>query len=139
MELGFVVVCSPYYTAQNNLGFYQQYPAVPSMIIPGPGGFKRRATCNQETLNLCEQNNSPNANKEFITQETLNLFPLHPTGVLQEKTTIADSSSSSSACVPHDHLSSNTTSNSVEVNCFTDLGIGASDRPQPVVNFLCGN
>ncbi|XP_069155000.1 WUSCHEL-related homeobox 2 isoform X1 [Solanum lycopersicum] len=136
---GFVVVCSPYYTAQNNLGFYQQYPAVPSMIIPGPGGFKRRATCNQETLNLCEQNNSPNANKEFITQETLNLFPLHPTGVLQEKTTIADSSSSSSTCVPRDHLSSNTTSNSVEVNCFTDLGIGASDRPQPVFNFLCGN
>lgn len=141
MELGFVVVCSPYYTGQSNLGFYQQYPAVPGMIIPGPGGFKRRTTCNQETLNLCQENNSPNANKEFINQETLNLFPLHPTGVLQEKTT---SSSSSSTSAPHDQQSNITTttcpSNSVEANCFTDLGIGAADqRPHPVFNFLCRN
>lgn len=105
------------------------------MIIPGPGW---RATCNQETLNFCQENSIPNANKEFINQETLNLFPLHPTGVLQEKTSSFSSSSSTSA-PPHDHEST-ITSNSVEANCFTDLGIGAvDDRPHPVFNFLCGN
>ncbi|CAN4098854.1 unnamed protein product [Withania somnifera] len=132
------VGCSPYYTPQGNLGFYQQYP-VPSVILPGPGGFKRRATCDAagavyninatNNTHSCQENCSmlllsPNANKEF-NQETLNLFPLHPTGVLQEKTT----SSSTSATL--DHLPSVTTtgpSSSVDANCFIDLDSGASDH-----------
>ncbi|OIT02317.1 wuschel-related homeobox 2 [Nicotiana attenuata] len=134
------VVCGPYYTPQNNLGFYQQYP-VPSLILPGPGGFKRRATCDaavyiNATYSQENSNNmahlSPNA-KQFNHQETLNLFPLHPTGILQEKTT---SSSSPSAHDQSTIPSNYTPSNFVEANCFTDLGIGAGDHQ--VFNFLCG-
>ncbi|XP_059300511.1 WUSCHEL-related homeobox 2 [Lycium ferocissimum] len=136
------VGCSPYYAPQSNLGFYQQYP-VPSLILPaGPGGFKRRATYDataalyiNATTTHPPENNSANANKQF-NQETLNLFPLHPTGVLQEKTT----SSSSSTTSAHDQscVVTSCPSNSVEaVNCFTDLGIGAADH-RPVFNVLCG-
>ncbi|KAJ8559539.1 hypothetical protein K7X08_003597 [Anisodus acutangulus] len=142
---GFPVVCSPYYTPQSNLGFYKQYP-VPSVILPGPGGFKRRAACdaaavyiNDPTTHSQEISNmvyvSSNANKQF-NQETLNLFPLHPTGILQEKTT---TSSSSSTSAHHDQSSvTSCPSNSVEAaNYFTDLGIGGADH-RPVFNFLCG-
>ncbi|MCD9560904.1 homeobox [Datura stramonium] len=133
---GFVVVCSPYYTAQSNLGFYQQYPAVPTVILPGPaGGFKKRATCdaalyiNAATTTHCQENNSPNAHYKLFNQETLNLFPLHPTGVLQEKTS-SSSSSTTTTSAPNDQSSVNTScpSSAVEDNCFTDLGIGAADH-----------
>ncbi|CAN4100949.1 unnamed protein product [Withania somnifera] len=99
------VGCSPYYIPQSNLGFYRQYP-VPSLILHGPGSFKRGATCDASVyINThCQDNSSSNANKEF-NQETLNLFPLHPTGFLQEKTT-SSSSTSTSTSAPHDHQSS---------------------------------
>ncbi|KAK4376020.1 hypothetical protein RND71_006697 [Anisodus tanguticus] len=118
-------------------------------VFPPPcpnGGFKRRAACdaaavyiNAPTTHSQEISNmvyvSSNANKQF-NQETLNLFPLHPTGILQEKTT---TSSSSSTSAHHDQSSvTSCPSNSVEAaNCFTDLGIGGADH-RPVFNFLCG-
>ncbi|PHT46762.1 WUSCHEL-related homeobox 5 [Capsicum baccatum] len=131
---GFVVVCSPYYTPQSNLGFYQQYPVIQSVIIPGPGCFNRRETCDSTVHNMDATSThcQVKSNMEYVVpdvrqfkQETLELFPLHPTGLLQEKTT--------SSSANHDHQSSVTTT-----CCPTDLEIRAADHP-PVFNFLCGN
>ncbi|XWS74144.1 hypothetical protein CRYUN_Cryun02cG0190500 [Craigia yunnanensis] len=100
------VVCGPYFLPQGDLGFY---PQCPKGFLPG--GFKRRGrpekmekerfcggvaydlvhqdyntmipdTENYEVLN----NGSNNSN-----HETLALFPLHPTGVLEARATLMSS------------------------------------------------
>nr|ACA64094.1 WOX2 [Petunia x hybrida] len=143
------VVCSPYYKPQTGLGFYhqQQYPIPTTLIHPGlvegPKGISRQkmipAACNVIVYNNSAANNyegnngmmhDPCSNVKLFNQETLNLFPLHPTGVLQEKTTTASSPSSAS---------STSTSNSLEANCFSDQGNSTTSDHPNFFDFLCGN
>ncbi|GAY38117.1 hypothetical protein CUMW_034280 [Citrus unshiu] len=91
------VVCGPYYLPRNDLGFYPQCTKV---LIPG--GSKMRAKTDQEMdkttsyvgvgydpeqpeCNVMMHTSNIN-NSDISNQETLPLFPLHPTGILQAKT-----------------------------------------------------
>ncbi|CAI9297919.1 unnamed protein product [Lactuca saligna] len=93
------------YMPPSNLGFYTQHPQVASPSIskkrppratksksPGNGGFmlKHRPESfvsvsggNINTMNI--EQNEINHCKNHSYQETLDLFPLHPTGILQER------------------------------------------------------
>ncbi|EEF31009.1 WUSCHEL-related homeobox 2 [Ricinus communis] len=96
------VVCGSYYLPQSDLGFCPQYPR---LLLPA-GNFKRRPRTEkiiekarscavpQEYNNIMIQTNDRNINqgrihsKSYISnQETLPLFPLHPTGILQGRET----------------------------------------------------
>ncbi|KAL6341657.1 hypothetical protein AAG906_032778 [Vitis piasezkii] len=88
------VVCGPYYVPQSDLGFYPQYPKV---LLPG--GIRRRPRTERaektkthggggagyEMMMQAGDNNEGLINSSSIdcNQETLALFPLHPTGDLQ--------------------------------------------------------
>ena len=101
-DLGFsllaLVFCGSYYLPQGDLGFYQHNP---KMLLPG--GFKRvpRTDHKARTYALPQEYNNSNNNIMIQTsdrsvqgcvantkscvcnQETLSLFPLHPTDILQ--------------------------------------------------------
>ncbi|KAL2548862.1 WUSCHEL-related homeobox 2 [Forsythia ovata] len=95
----FNVVCSPCYIQpppQADLGLYQQYSKMPL-----DGGFKRRLipenrhpAC-QKYNRMMHPRSNINQELEFLsctkdkTKETLDLFPIHPTGILQAKTGIS--------------------------------------------------
>ncbi|KAJ4972209.1 hypothetical protein NE237_005308 [Protea cynaroides] len=81
------VVCSPYYMSHGGVvGFYQptQYPKV---LLPG--GAKRRPAMDKVEKTKVEAGGDGNEgimiNSDNITcdHETLTLFPLHPTGILE--------------------------------------------------------
>ncbi|KAF2300406.1 hypothetical protein GH714_012966 [Hevea brasiliensis] len=80
------VVCGSYYLPQSDLGFYPQYPKV---LLPS--GFKRRpwsekidkARAYAFTDRKQQGANAINSKCYGNYQETLPLFPLHPTGILQ--------------------------------------------------------
>lgn len=96
--LGSIVVCGPYYVPQSDLGFYPQYPKV---LLPG--GIRRRPRTERvektkthggggggggagyEMMMQAGDNNEGLIHSSSIdcNQETLALFPLHPTGDLQ--------------------------------------------------------
>ncbi|CAK9137862.1 unnamed protein product [Ilex paraguariensis] len=128
------VVCGPYYIPQSDLGFYPQYP---NPKLPLPGGIRRRPR--PETVDKTKQcgggtgyepaNQGLNImmrtdyNEEFIKntnkycgQETLDLFPLHPTGILQERRTASSSLASSSA----ENSPITTASSNPETTCIND-------------------
>ncbi|KAK4383550.1 WUSCHEL-related homeobox 5 [Sesamum angolense] len=84
---------------KNDLGFYQQYPKVP---LPAAGASNKRSKLIPESNTSIDKNNqrynkpmhhprSKNDHDQFISssshlQETLELFPIHPTGILQSRT-----------------------------------------------------
>ncbi|PHT80199.1 WUSCHEL-related homeobox 2 [Capsicum annuum] len=122
---------------QDKFAYFNQFllrtPVFPPPNCPN-GCFNRRETCDSTVHNMDATSThcQVKSNMEYVVpdvrqfkQETLELFPLHPTGLLQEKTT--------SSSANHDHQSSVTTT-----CCPTDLEISAADHP-PVFNFLCGN
>ncbi|KAI3811600.1 hypothetical protein L1987_21326 [Smallanthus sonchifolius] len=65
------VVYEPCYIPQTNLGFYVQQPTKPEKFVAVAGGSNMMSR---------EQDES----KNYIDQETLDLFPMHPTGILKE-------------------------------------------------------
>lgn len=103
-------VCGPYYLPRSEIGFYPQCPKV---LLPG--GFTGKVKLDEQMENTrgslhdpAEQYNynvmmqMSNIDEVSIdnNQETLPLFPLHPTGILQGRRTsttpsIASTSSSS--------------------------------------------
>ncbi|CAI9772997.1 unnamed protein product [Fraxinus pennsylvanica] len=103
------VVCSPCYIQpppQADIGLYQHYSK-----LPLHGGFKRRLIPENDDRNkhiACPEYNRIvhpriiNQELEFMsceedsTQQTLDLFPIHPTGVLQAKTGISTNEENSS-------------------------------------------
>ncbi|KAH7862956.1 hypothetical protein Vadar_011480 [Vaccinium darrowii] len=84
------VVCSPYYPAQSEFGFYP--PHYPKMLLQGGNKKKPKPDTSMEMLQTANNNGR---------QETLSLFPLEPTGVLQTRTSSSSSSLVSiSAVIP---------------------------------------
>jgi len=86
----FSVICSPYYLPQSDRGFYPQYHN-PKVLLPG--GIRRRPkTEKREKSRAFDDAGYNTALQEYDTllpinsQETLPLFPLHPTGILQGET-----------------------------------------------------
>ncbi|KAI3667654.1 hypothetical protein L6452_42723 [Arctium lappa] len=108
------VVYGQCYMPLSDLGFYTQYPKV---LIPGSTTLKRRSSRTAKPKltssagilaggNTMVKSKMVNA-KNYSQQETLDLFPLHPTGILQQKEAMArnenphaltDCTSSSSDC-----------------------------------------
>ncbi|KAJ8750481.1 hypothetical protein K2173_015626 [Erythroxylum novogranatense] len=111
-------VCGPYYLAHSELGFYPQYCKSKVQI---PGGLKRRSrtekvdktisyyrTTNElaaphENTNVMLQKSDGKAEildiyKGNINQETLPLFPLHPTGVLKGRASFTTIPSTYTKC-----------------------------------------
>ncbi|GLU11633.1 hypothetical protein SLE2022_283660 [Rubroshorea leprosula] len=104
------VVCGPYLIPQGNLGLY--HPQCPDALLPG--GFKGRATTDQkmEKTRKCggpgydvvhqqkynntmhRSNNNEGGNSHY---ETLSLFPLNPTGVLEFRTEMSSMGATSAA------------------------------------------
>ncbi|KAI3772364.1 hypothetical protein L6452_03549 [Arctium lappa] len=110
------VVYEPCYMPQNNLGFYGQYPQVvspssgrrrsprstkprspddggillthqPESVVTVAGGHNDMMVKDHEEV--------VNGRSNYGGQETLDLFPLHPTGVLQER----EDTTSNASCV----------------------------------------
>ncbi|XP_020215346.1 WUSCHEL-related homeobox 2 [Cajanus cajan] len=85
-------MCAPYFIpqAQSEIGFYP-----PHSKVLVPVGF-RRSTCEKVVpTGMSNMFNGPvvyeerisDCNLSYSNQETLDLFPLHPTGILEGKTT----------------------------------------------------
>ncbi|XP_031287505.1 WUSCHEL-related homeobox 2-like [Pistacia vera] len=104
-------VCGPYYLPRSEIGFYPQCPKV---LLPVPGGAKRRPKVEEQKENTrvlggslydpeqydyCVMMQMKNINEGGIdnNQETLPLFPLHPTGILQGRTSTTPSIGSTSS------------------------------------------
>ncbi|KAL2328742.1 hypothetical protein Fmac_022169 [Flemingia macrophylla] len=90
-------MCAPYCIpqAQGEVGFYPPHPKV---LVPV--GY-RRSPCEKVVptgmSNMCNgpvvyEERISNCNLSYSSQETLDLFPLHPTGILEGKTTVQGSS-----------------------------------------------
>ncbi|KAL4571017.1 hypothetical protein LXL04_017767 [Taraxacum kok-saghyz] len=101
------VVYDTCYMPPNNLGFYGQHPQFPSPRIskrrspnvraanpksPDDGGLMFRRQLPERVVSVAGGNNTINREQNEIVngrnysyQETLDLFPLHPTGILKER------------------------------------------------------
>ncbi|GER50863.1 WUSCHEL related homeobox 2 [Striga asiatica] len=75
-------LCSPWYTSAKSIepGFYQQYPNV--QLSTAAGNLKG------------ERYNRLMHGSQNVGKETLDLFPLHPTGILQAKSGVIESEGS---------------------------------------------
>ncbi|XAR60563.1 hypothetical protein NMG60_11033990 [Bertholletia excelsa] len=102
------VVCSPHYLQQNELGFYPKYPKV---FIPGGVTWKQKPD-RVDHMTACGAGGSASApfmingrsdhnggikGTHDCRQETLPLFPVEPTGILQARTSASSSLASTSA------------------------------------------
>ncbi|KAL2465103.1 WUSCHEL-related homeobox 2 [Abeliophyllum distichum] len=96
------VVCSPYYVQppQSDLGFYSQYPKMAVAPLQ-PGGFKTSIIPKNKDRIMNPRSRIEEfdviSNKKLSNQETLDLFPLHPTGILQAKTGTINSAENSTS------------------------------------------
>ncbi|KAG5566892.1 hypothetical protein RHGRI_002443 [Rhododendron griersonianum] len=104
------VVCSPYYPAESELGFYSHYPKMlqPGLIKKRPkpaDTVPEKIQTSQVLINDIDDGNC-------CKQETLSLFPLEPTGVLQTRSSspypstsavISTTAPSSSSAINGDH------------------------------------
>lgn len=112
MGFCFPVVCNPYYIAQRDqLGFSPSYPN-----LPVPGGIKKRPRP-QKVRPVHEPAGAESSvmhhrgdnSGQLNQQETLPLFPLLPTGILQERSSITSNSSLSSSLTTSAENSTSTT------------------------------
>ncbi|KAK6136184.1 hypothetical protein DH2020_030075 [Rehmannia glutinosa] len=71
------VVCSPCYIPKSDPGYYQQYPKVPLPTAAGVNFMKR------STIETRYNKSMQDSRSNHHHQETLDLFPIHPTGILQ--------------------------------------------------------
>ncbi|XP_054812137.1 WUSCHEL-related homeobox 2 [Prosopis cineraria] len=94
------VLCAPYYLPQSEMRFIAQQPKV---LLPGAGIRRMPINCEvyqqmQETV-MSDEGHLRN-------KETLALFPLQPTGFLEDKTSVsADSTPASVSPSDHHHIS----------------------------------
>ncbi|KAG8380518.1 hypothetical protein BUALT_Bualt06G0024000 [Buddleja alternifolia] len=146
------VVCRPCYIpqAKNDLGLYhQQYPKVP---LPTAGGFKRRQNIennkhptSSQMYNKTMHDHPISKNEELQLhssdhhQETLDLFPIHPTGILQAKNGFHDQNENMMNSTP----SSSENECSIFGNYYDDEGAGLNINygtdEHPFFDFFCGN
>ncbi|KAG4955614.1 hypothetical protein AAZX31_15G038500 [Glycine max] len=79
------VVCAPYCLQKSGFSFYPHQPKVLASV----GISSRIETGSFGMLRICDgmQSEHPDYNYSTSNREALTLFPLHPTGILEEKTT----------------------------------------------------
>ncbi|KAI3458964.1 hypothetical protein Pfo_015627 [Paulownia fortunei] len=143
------VVCSPCYMPppKNDPGFYQQYPKVP--LPAAAGGFKRSRLIPEsiDTRYNKSMHDPRSKNEEYLQfisstkqhsshhQETLDLFPIHPTGLLQARNGTENENKNST--------SANTPSSSDNDCCifgnYEGAGKNGTDDDHPFFDFFCGN
>ncbi|KAK2643126.1 hypothetical protein Ddye_024889 [Dipteronia dyeriana] len=136
------VVCGPYYLPRSDLGFSLQNPNV---LLPGGASHRRSSSSssstssgydhvqqeyhnmmmhssnyNNEGINIVEKSYQ---NSDTIDQETLNLFPLHPTGTSLQGRSASDENSATA-------ISSSQT-------YFSGIEDGVSND-QPLFDFFSG-
>ncbi|ERN07797.1 hypothetical protein AMTR_s00012p00149750 [Amborella trichopoda] len=87
------VVCNPFYVSQSGLGMYPQFQRV--MV---PGGTTKRFNVGNN-MEKGHETEGPSGN--WGHHETLQLFPVHPTGILEDRYNL-----------PHTNLSSSPSSSS---------------------------
>ncbi|OMO67732.1 hypothetical protein CCACVL1_20350 [Corchorus capsularis] len=138
------VVCRPYFLAQSDHHHLGLYSHCPKVIIPG--GIKRRGRPEKmEMARVYETTSAPSYDHMFHqdynmmipadrienygvrvkNDETLALFPLHPTGIIEGRAT--------------NNISSNTFSGNSASSCETTAGIdqeAASATEQPFFDFF---
>ncbi|KAL0314987.1 UNVERIFIED_CONTAM: hypothetical protein Scaly_2899900, partial [Sesamum calycinum] len=132
---------------KNDLGFYQQYPKVP---LPAAGASTKRSKLIPESNTSIDKNNqrynkpmrhlrNKNDHDQFISssshhQETLELFPIHPTGILQSRT---GNESENNMISTSAH---NTPTSSSEDNIYGSTDHDHDhDHGHPFFDFFCGN
>ncbi|TKY67342.1 WUSCHEL-related homeobox 2 [Spatholobus suberectus] len=135
-------LCSPYRItqAQSEIGFYPPHPKV---LVPV--GFRRSPSekvVPTGMSNICSgplvyegmQQRISDGNFSYSNQETLNLFPLHPTGILEGKTTdqvsslasvSADSSTDTPSASPDINEDDDSPLNQPFFDFFTTSGQGS--------------
>lgn len=145
-SLSIAVGCGPCYMPppKNEQALYQQYPKVP---LPAAGGFKRSIPIPEST---CQRYNKPMHDPRITRsdhdcdlqskkhsshhhhQETLDLFPIHPTGILKSRNENGDKDSCISA--------NDTPSCSEDIDCSIYGDHGENGKgDQPFFDFFCGN
>ncbi|BAT91880.1 hypothetical protein LR48_Vigan05g188500 [Vigna angularis] len=96
------VVCAPFYPQQSGMNFYPQPEKVVATggIVGTVVPFGMLKICDgQQIYQQLRQRVQPDYNYSINDKKTLNLFPLHPTGILKEKTVNQGSShASASGC-----------------------------------------
>jgi hypothetical protein len=94
----FSAICAPYCVPQPQSHEISYYPQNPKVLLPAVGFRRNHAekVMSNGMSNICNspmvynenmQQRIPNYNFGYSNQETLDLFPLHPTGILEGKTT----------------------------------------------------
>ncbi|KAG4974031.1 hypothetical protein JHK87_030852 [Glycine soja] len=106
----FSAMCAPYYIpqGQGEIGFYPPHQKVfvpvgfrrsPSEKVVPTGMISSNGPLVYDGMHQMQQRISDCSNSHFSHQETLDLFPLHPTGILEGKTTTTTGQVSSLASV----------------------------------------
>ncbi|KAK1398566.1 Homeobox domain-containing protein [Heracleum sosnowskyi] len=147
------VVCSPYYLGPGPVGFYPQCP--PKLYLPPPIGKKRSHTMPSEHYignpNFWDHGDQSAAAARKLgsdyhhrcmalmrspsTQETLELFPMHPTGILQEKSTLNESPENSNVTT----TTTTPSSSSDTTMCLNEQEAAAAVADQRFFDFFTGN
>ena len=114
--LHFAVICSPCYipTPKSDAMYYQQHPKVQPSTASG--GFKRSRTST-------DSQSMEHVSCSSHDQETLDLFPIHPTGILQSRS--------------HDNDENEFKNHSFSADNSPKLSTSSDD--QPFFNFFSGN
>lgn len=120
------VVCSPCYVPQQKNDsklMYQHYPKVP---LPTAGGSVKRSRLTPESTDQSQRYNTKAMenlhSKSSHHKETLDLFPIHPTGILQSRNGIDDERETKNP------------------NSSSDENLGNDDDDgHPYFDFFCGN
>lgn len=125
------VICRPYYVPHSEMGFVGQHPKV---LLPGTG-IRRMPRNNcfevyqqmQDTSVVMSDDHHQQHHGHFMmrnNKETLQLFPLQPTGFLDDKTNSVPVDATTSPTVPPAHRHNDHEDNSVP------------PRNQPFFDFL---
>ncbi|KAG4967256.1 hypothetical protein JHK87_032907 [Glycine soja] len=127
-------MCAPYYIpqAQGEIGFYHPHPKV---LVPV--GFRRSPSEKvvPTGMHQMQQRISDCCNSHYSNQETLDLFPLHPTGILEGKTTTTTDQVPSLASVSADS-STDTPSAAASPDHINEDHDHASPLNQPFFDFF---
>ncbi|PIM99022.1 hypothetical protein CDL12_17144 [Handroanthus impetiginosus] len=140
------VICSPCcITPPRNdpLGLIyqqQQYPKVP---LPSMGAFKRTKLIQESTITDTRYNKSMHddqySRRKNPHQETLDLFPIHPTGLLLESRNGNIENNNYDQNIAEQNKKKNPNFCSDQNIYYCSTSPSCSDEDQPFFDFFCGN
>lgn len=139
-------MCAPYYIpqGQGEIGFYPPHQKVfvpvgfrrsPSEKVVPTGMISSNGPLVYEGMHQMQQRISDCCNSHYSNQETLDLFPLHPTGILEGKTTTTTDQVPSLASVSADS-STDTPSAAASPDHINEDHDHASPLNQPFFDFF---